>query len=216
MRKWWMIGFGMILASVSLAGAAIWYIRETKPEETAATQPTSDARTPLPLGAADPSTSIGGNNTIPVVNDDASGQVGGAKKTPNAGNSGSGSGAGAAKADDFAQYEKYKDEKGALFGDIRVGEGVEAHSGSAVKVNYRGWLTTGQLFDDTYQRGKSFEFQLGTGRVIAGWEQGLVGMKVGGKRRLIVPPVAGYGAEVHDPIPANSVLVFDIELLEVK
>jgi FKBP-type peptidyl-prolyl cis-trans isomerase FkpA len=118
--------------------------------------------------------------------------------------------------DKFAQYDQYKDKEGALYGDQIVGTGAAVASGSVVTVNYRGWLTNGKLFDESYTGGKPFSFTEGANRVIAGWEQGLFGMKVGGRRRLIVPPSAGYGAAGHDPIPGNAVLVFDVELLEVK
>jgi FKBP-type peptidyl-prolyl cis-trans isomerase len=117
---------------------------------------------------------------------------------------------------DFRQYEKYRDEQNALMGDMVTGQGPEVKMGSTVSVAYRGWLTDGKLFDESYSRGVLYSFTVGERRVIAGWEQGLLGMKVGGKRRLIVPPAAGYGSEAHDPIPPNSVLVFDIELLGVK
>jgi hypothetical protein len=118
--------------------------------------------------------------------------------------------------DEFTQYEKYQAEQTALFGDIIAGTGQEAAAGSTLSVAYRGWLTNGKLFDESYSRGQAFSFTIGEHRVISGWEQGLVGMKVGGKRRLIVPPSAGYGSEAHGVIPANSLLVFDVELLGIK
>lgn len=117
---------------------------------------------------------------------------------------------------DFKQYDKYRDETAALLGELRLGQGQEVAAGSAVTVAYRGWLTNGTLFDESYSTGKPFTFTEGEHHVIAGWEQGLFGMKVGGKRRLIVPPSAGYGDQAHGPIPAGSVLVFDVELLDVK
>ena len=121
---------------------------------------------------------------------------------------------GAPEPTDFRQYEKYRHHETALFGDMVVGQGKEAAAGSKLTVKYSGWLIDGQLFDKSGEAG--FSFELGAGRVIAGWEQGMMGMKVGGKRRLIVPPAAGYGAEANGPIPANSLLVFDVELLDVK
>lgn len=72
------------------------------------------------------------------------------------------------------------------------------------------------MFDESYSRGQTFAFTPGEHRVIAGWEQGVIGMKVGGKRRLVVPPAVGYGSQANGPIPGGSVLIFDIELLEVK
>jgi FKBP-type peptidyl-prolyl cis-trans isomerase FkpA len=114
---------------------------------------------------------------------------------------------------DFSQYEQYKSSQVALFSDLTPGTGATAAEGSKLTVNYRGWLTTGQVFDESYTGGKPFSFTLGEHRVISGWEQGLTGMKVGGKRRLVVPPAAGYGNQATGPIPAGSVLVFDVELL---
>lgn len=116
----------------------------------------------------------------------------------------------------FGQYDRYRDAEAALFGDAVVGTGAEVVLGSTLAVHYRGWLTNGTLFDESYKGGKPFVFKEGDHRVIAGWEQGVLGMKVGGKRRVIVPPAAGYGSAGQGPIPANAVLVFDIELLAVQ
>jgi len=101
--------------------------------------------------------------------------------------------------------------------DLVVGKGAEAKTGDEVKVHYVGTLTDGKEFDSSKKHGQPFEFQLGAGRVIKGWDQGVAGMKVGGKRKLTVPPSLGYGARGFPPvIPPNSTLVFEVELLEVK
>jgi hypothetical protein len=101
--------------------------------------------------------------------------------------------------------------------DQVVGEGAAAQSGSVVSVHYTGTLPDGSKFDSSLDRGKPFEFTLGQGRVIKGWEQGVLGMKVGGKRKLEIPPDLGYGARGFPPvIPANSTLHFEIELLGVR
>jgi FKBP-type peptidyl-prolyl cis-trans isomerase FkpA len=105
--------------------------------------------------------------------------------------------------------------------DLRIGTGDEAVNGKRLTVNYTGWLydanqaeQKGQQFDTSL--GKSpLQFRLGAGAVIAGWDRGLVGMKVGGLRRLVVPPSLGYGAQGNGPIPGNAALVFDVELLAV-
>ena len=100
--------------------------------------------------------------------------------------------------------------------DLVVGDGKEATKGSTVSVHYTGTLTDGKKFDSSLDRGKPFGFQIGAGRVIQGWEQGVAGMKVGGKRKLTIPPELGYGARGFPPvIPANATLVFEIELLGV-
>lgn len=101
--------------------------------------------------------------------------------------------------------------------DLQEGEGEEAQAGDTVVVHYNGELTDGTKFDSSYDRGQPFEFELGAGRVIQGWDQGVAGMKVGGKRKLIIPSDLGYG-EVGAPpsIPPNATLVFEVELLEIR
>lgn len=100
--------------------------------------------------------------------------------------------------------------------DIVVGNGKEAKNGSKVTVNYVGTLTDGTQFDSSYDRGEPYSFTLGEGSVIPGWDQGLIGMKEGGKRRLTIPPDLAYGASGTGSIPPNSTLIFEIELLQVE
>ncbi len=100
--------------------------------------------------------------------------------------------------------------------DIIVGEGKETVKGALLVVHYDGFLEDGTKFDSSRDKGTPFRFVFGTGRVIKGWDQGLVGMKVGGQRELVVPAHLGYGdRKVGDLIPANSNLMFEVELLEV-
>jgi FKBP-type peptidyl-prolyl cis-trans isomerase len=101
--------------------------------------------------------------------------------------------------------------------DLVVGKGTEAKAGDSVKVHYVGTLPDGKEFDSSKKHNQPFDFELGAGRVIKGWDQGVAGMKVGGKRKLTVPPSLGYGARGFPPvIPPNSTLIFEVELLEVK
>ncbi len=101
--------------------------------------------------------------------------------------------------------------------DLEVGTGAEAQAGQMVTVHYTGWLTDGQKFDSSKDRNDPFVFPLGQGMVIKGWDQGVVGMKVGGKRKLTIPPELGYGARgAGGVIPPNATLVFEVELLGVK
>ncbi len=101
--------------------------------------------------------------------------------------------------------------------DLVVGKGAEAKAGDNVKVHYVGTLTDGKEFDASKKHGQPFDFELGAGRVIKGWDQGVAGMKVGGKRKLTIPPSLGYGVRGSPPvIPPNSTLLFEVELLEVK
>lgn len=101
--------------------------------------------------------------------------------------------------------------------EITVGEGDEAQVGQTVSVHYTGWLTDGTKFDSSKDRNEPFEFPLGRGYVIQGWDKGVAGMKVGGSRKLTIPPEMGYGARgAGGVIPPNATLVFEVELLGVR
>ncbi|MCP4974021.1 MAG: FKBP-type peptidyl-prolyl cis-trans isomerase [Prochlorococcus sp.] len=100
--------------------------------------------------------------------------------------------------------------------DLEIGDGPEATAGQTVSVNYRGTLEDGKEFDSSYNRGP-FSFPLGAGRVIQGWDEGVAGMKVGGKRKLVIPPELGYGSRgAGKVIPPNATLIFEVELLGIK
>jgi len=110
-----------------------------------------------------------------------------------------------------------KTASGLQYWDIKVGTGAEAKPGSKVTVHYTGWLTSGKKFDSSVDAGKPFPFTIGHGDVIKGWDEGVAGMKVGGKRQLRIPPDLGYGERGYPGvIPANATLIFDVELLAVK
>lgn len=103
---------------------------------------------------------------------------------------------------------------GLIMDDIIVGDGAEASAGQHVTVHYTGWLTSGEKFDSSKDRDQPFDFPLGGGRVIRGWDEGVQGMKIGGKRKLTIPPDLGYGARgAGGAIPPNATLVFEVELL---
>jgi FKBP-type peptidyl-prolyl cis-trans isomerase len=104
---------------------------------------------------------------------------------------------------------------GLVIQDQVLGTGAEAIPGSLITVNYVGTLENGKKFDSSIDRGQPFKFVLGSGQVIQGWEQGFAGMKVGGSRKLIIPPSLGYGANQVGPIPPNSTLIFEVQLLGV-
>lgn len=99
--------------------------------------------------------------------------------------------------------------------DVTPGSGDEARAGQTVAVHYTGTLSDGTKFDSSKDRGQPFTFTLGTGQVIKGWDQGIVGMKVGGVRKLIIPPALGYGERGTGPIPPNATLHFEVELLAI-
>ena len=106
---------------------------------------------------------------------------------------------------------------GLRYQDVTQGQGAEAVAGRAVTVHYTGWLPDGKKFDSSRDHGQPFTFTLGAGQVIAGWDQGVEGMRVGGRRKLVLPPDLGYGAAGAPPdIPPGATLVFDVEVLEVK
>lgn len=121
----------------------------------------------------------------------------------------------------LAQVKTVTTPSGLKYQDTKVGVGIEATPGATVKVNYTGWLDNngvrGKKFDSTAEHEEPFIFLLGAGRVIKGWDEGVAGMKIGGKRTLMIPPGLAYGATgAGAVIPPNAHLIFDIELLDVK
>ena len=108
-------------------------------------------------------------------------------------------------------------QSGLQYEDLVVGSGAEAIAGKQVSVHYTGTLQDGTVFDSSLKRNQPFSFTLGAGQVIPGWDEGVAGMKVGGKRKLVIPPNLAYGAQGSPPvIPANATLTFVVELLDVK
>lgn len=99
--------------------------------------------------------------------------------------------------------------------DLKVGDGNEVHSGDYIIIHYIGTLLNGQKFDSSYDRGSPFKTRIGVGEVIDGWDMGVLGMKVGGKRKLVIPPQLAYGDNSVGDIPAGSTLIFEVELLGI-
>jgi FKBP-type peptidyl-prolyl cis-trans isomerase len=121
------------------------------------------------------------------------------------------------------QDKEKKEEKvittksGLKYVELKEGTGDEAKAGQVVEVHYTGWLKDGTKFDSSKDRNKPFQFPLGAGRVIKGWDEGVAGMKVGGKRKLIIPPELGYGKRgAGGVIPPDAELTFEVELLAIK
>ncbi len=109
-------------------------------------------------------------------------------------------------------------ESGLQITDEIIGTGAEAKAGDIVSVNYTGTLENGKKFDSSYDRNQPFSFNLGAGQVIEGWDKGVAGMKIGGKRKLVIPPALAYGSQDvgNGLIPANSTLIFEVELLGIQ
>ncbi len=170
------------------------------------------------------STQTGGNaqgSSLGVTSDGGIGlglqsNLGGTNGASNGSNSSS-AGTGIPGPETFGQYEQYKSNEMALFADLKQGTGAEVSAGSKAQVLYKGYFTNGQIFDQsqTDESGKlvPFVFTVGEHKVITGWEQAIIGMKVGGTRRFVVPPTVGYGETGQGPIPGNAVLIFDVQLL---
>ena len=116
----------------------------------------------------------------------------------------------------FACMDQDEDKGELIIEDLVVGQGVEAKEGNVITVNYTGWLENETQFDSSLSPGRDpLLITLGAGQVIQGWDEGIPGMKVGGKRRLTIPPHLGYGNQAVGAIPANSTLIFEIDLLGV-
>ena len=133
--------------------------------------------------------------------------------------SGSGGRGGASAGGDFKVDSSAltKTASGLQYQDVKVGSGSEAHDGQVAVVHYTGWLTDGTKFDSSRDRGQPFSFPIGQGQVIPGWDEGVAGMKVGGRRKLVIPASLGYGDMGAPPvIPPGATLVFDVELLDLK
>ncbi|HEX7337113.1 MAG TPA: FKBP-type peptidyl-prolyl cis-trans isomerase [Gemmatimonadales bacterium] len=110
-----------------------------------------------------------------------------------------------------------KTPSGLRYQEVAKGEGAEATAGRTASVHYTGWLPNGEKFDSSRDRNEPFSFTLGAGQVIAGWDEGVAGMKVGGRRKLVIPASLGYGTAGAPPdIPPGATLVFDVELLDVR
>lgn len=227
------IGVGIAVAMVALIGLGFWLgvTRKASAKNlkagTAQVGSSSAGSNYMNLdpSKAGPAASGSSGSSLSVSSGGAQslGQLGmGGGQAGAQGSSGGGSSSGSSPFDPatFNQYDKYKDSQEALFGDIEKGDGAELTAGKQAVVVYKGWLTNGQLFDQsrTGSDGKlqPFMFTLGDRSVIPGWEQAIYGMKAGGSRLMIIPPAVGYGAKPQGSIPPNSVLVFQVQLIEVR
>jgi FKBP-type peptidyl-prolyl cis-trans isomerase len=123
----------------------------------------------------------------------------------------------AASGGEKAKEKVITTQSGLKYVDLKEGTGAAAKKGDTVEVHYTGWLKNGKKFDSSLDRGEPFSFRLGAGKVIKGWDEGVAGMKRGGKRRLIIPPELAYGERgAGKVIPPNAELTFEVELLEIR
>ncbi|HWB39375.1 MAG TPA: FKBP-type peptidyl-prolyl cis-trans isomerase [Candidatus Saccharimonadales bacterium] len=218
----------VVLCVGALAGGgfAIWHVTHQNGPSKA-----SDSSADAGQASSDSSTSqLNVTQTQPSTSASDLGQLGGTNgqnltgqgntSDGSATNGSSSSGASWPDPSTFTQYDKYKTSQQALFGDVVTGTGTALAAGHKAAVYYKGFLTNGTVFDqsrpDSSGNLQPFVFTEGAHQVISGWEQALAGMKVGGARLLIVPPAAGYGSTAQNGIPANSVLVFEVQLLQVQ
>lgn len=201
MRKTIWISVTLLLVLSGLgAGGWFWYTLIHKPAGSVATPSMDDTRT-VPLGSSK------NQELIPLTGSGSSDEQSYADKSLSEQST---------SRPEFSVFDQYKAENDVRYQDINIGSGATVAPGQSVAVIYRGWLTSGKLFDENTSVVKPLSFQIGQHSVISGFEQGVVGMKVGGRRRLIIPPSLGYGDKSAGTIPAGSLLVFEVELLQAQ
>lgn len=210
------IGLGVGLAVLLLA-AGLWLVIGKKEGKVSYGAASGNMSATKPEAA----TGLGVANS-PGAKDLGQLNVGGQSGASNGGQGTQAGGSGGQGIDPskFGEYDKYKDATSAMFGEVQAGNGKELGANQKATVVYKGWLTNGQVFDQsrTGSDGKleAFSFTLGAGQVIRGWEEGLYGMKVGGTRMVIVPPAVGYGAQGQGGVPPNAVMIFVVQLVNVE
>jgi hypothetical protein len=206
-----------MLATMAGVGFAIWRASNSKKISTKQTHKSLATSAPE---STDSSLNVGDGSGLGGGIDLGQSQGSGTGLGSSSG-SGQSSSSSSKKGEDFSQYAKYQDGKEALFGEIKKGDGAEVVVNKKVAIYYTGRTTDGKIFDQTApekvgQQPKPLVFAPGKHEVVLGLEQGILGMKVGGKRRIIIPPAVGYGKEGQGPIPPNTLMIFDVELIEVE
>lgn len=214
----WIAGGTVVIIALLIVAGLIWHSHHPKKQLTEAKQTVGNHIISLDQSSA-PSNS-GGLSVSGQA--DSLGQLNGDKSSQNGTGSGSSSSSSGNGVDPstFSQYNKYQNSPNALFGEVRTGSGATAAAGQKVNIYYKVWLTNGALVDQSpvssSGQQQPFSFTLGGGQVIPGLEQGVAGMKVGGTRLVIVPPAVGYGVQGQGSIPANAVLVFQVQLVSAQ
>lgn len=206
------IGLAGFMAALIIVGGGLWWHARASRHQLTGSQAAAAATQSAPSDASGLSVSGQASNL---------GQLG--ANAPRGQSSGNGTGSGSSSGVDpstFGQYNKYQNNKDALFADITKGNGGTLAAGKQANVYYTVWLTDGTLVDrspaSSSGQPQPFSFTIGAHQVIPGLEEGVYGMLAGGERLVIVPPAVGYGAQGQGAIPPNAVLVFDIQLIGVQ
>jgi hypothetical protein len=203
---------GLVIVVALVVGGVFWHNHQHHNKQLANTKQTVGNHL-ISLNQSSTTSDSGG---LSVSGADSLGQLNGNQSSSK---STSGSG-GDINPSTFSQYDKYQDGQNALFGDIQVGNGTALAVNQKASIYYKVWLTNGTLVDQSPVSSggqkQLFSFTLGTHQVIPGLEQGVAGMKVGGKRLVIVPPLVGYGSQGQGAVPPNAVLVFEIQLFDAQ
>jgi FKBP-type peptidyl-prolyl cis-trans isomerase len=213
----WIAATSVFVIAVLVVAGVLWHSHHAKKQLADAKQTVGNH-----IISLDQSSTSGSGGLSVTGQADSLGQLNNTDSSQN-GTSSSGSSSSSSGPVDpstFSQYDKYQNSSNALFGDIQVGSGATAAAGQKVSIYYKVWLTNGTLVDQTSTNSSGqqqpFSFTLGAGQVIPGMQEGVAGMKVGGSRLIIVPPAVGYGAQGQGSIPANSVLVFEVQLVSAQ
>jgi hypothetical protein len=223
---------GSACAAIILAAGGYWFghahngINNISSASIASAESGEATNNTIPLGGGQETRQANSGLSVSESGASSLGQLNGSSGQNPAGGSGAGSSSSSSKTTSglnpasFSEYDKYINEGHALFGEIQQGTGDTLTANKKAAVYYKGWLTNGQLFDESRagSDGKlqPFVFTLGAHQVVPGWEEGLAGMKVGGSRLVIVPPAVGYGAAGQGSVPGNAVMVFQVQLVAVQ
>ncbi len=212
------IGVSAFAVALTMAGGGLWWHGHSQHnKQLSATAAKTTSNPNISLNQDDPSGGLSVSGQASNL-----GQLGtGGDNGGQSQNGGNGSGgSGSVDASTFKQYEKYQNNKDALFGDIQAGSGAKLGAGQKASIYYKVWLTNGTLVDQSpvssSGQPQPFNLTLGAHQVIPGLEEGIYGMKAGGKRLVIVPPAVGYGSKGQGAVPPNAILVFQVQLVSVQ
>lgn len=213
------IGVSGFMAALVIIGGGLWWHGHRNHQKQLSENAKTTSNPNISLNQDSPDDSGGLNVSGQASSLGQLGDSNGSNGQSGSGGNSSGS-SGGTDTSAFVKYDKYKNNKSALFGDIQTGDGAQLGGGQKASIVYKVWLTNGTLVDQSplssSGQAQPFGFTMGAHQVISGLEQGVYGMKVGGKRLVIVPPSVGYGAQGHGTIPANAVLIFEIQLMSVQ